>query len=34
MKPPWDAPWGQRYAILHDPDGYQVELFAWGEQPG
>jgi catechol 2,3-dioxygenase-like lactoylglutathione lyase family enzyme len=29
VKPPWDAPWGQRYAILRDPDGYQVELFAW-----
>jgi catechol 2,3-dioxygenase-like lactoylglutathione lyase family enzyme len=29
VKAPWDAPWGQRYAILHDPDGYQVELFAW-----
>jgi catechol 2,3-dioxygenase-like lactoylglutathione lyase family enzyme len=26
---PWDAPWGQRYAIVRDPDGYQVELFAW-----
>jgi len=29
VKDPWDAPWGQRYAILRDPDGYQVELFAW-----
>jgi catechol 2,3-dioxygenase-like lactoylglutathione lyase family enzyme len=29
VKEPWDAPWGQRYAILRDPDGYQVELFAW-----
>jgi catechol 2,3-dioxygenase-like lactoylglutathione lyase family enzyme len=29
VKPPWDAPWGQRYAIVKDPDGYQVELFAW-----
>jgi len=29
VKSPWDAPWGQRYAILQDPDGYQVELFAW-----
>ena len=27
-------PWGQRYAILRDPDGYQVELFAWVKQPG
>ena len=34
VKAPWDAPWGQRYAILHDPDGYQVELFAWLKQPG
>jgi catechol 2,3-dioxygenase-like lactoylglutathione lyase family enzyme len=31
VKVPWDAPWGQRYAILHDPDGYQVELFAWNK---
>jgi catechol 2,3-dioxygenase-like lactoylglutathione lyase family enzyme len=27
-KPPWDAFWGQRYAILHDPDGNTVDLFA------
>jgi catechol 2,3-dioxygenase-like lactoylglutathione lyase family enzyme len=27
-KAPWDAPWGQRYAIVHDPDGNAVELFA------
>jgi len=27
-KEPWDAPWGQRYAILHDPDGNGVDLFA------
>ena len=27
-KAPWDAPWGQRYAILHDPDGNGVDLFA------
>jgi catechol 2,3-dioxygenase-like lactoylglutathione lyase family enzyme len=27
-KAPWDAPWGMRYAILHDPDGNSVELFA------
>jgi catechol 2,3-dioxygenase-like lactoylglutathione lyase family enzyme len=26
--PPWDAPWGQRYARLRDPDGNRVELFA------
>jgi catechol 2,3-dioxygenase-like lactoylglutathione lyase family enzyme len=27
-KAPWDAFWGQRYAIIHDPDGNSVELFA------
>ena len=27
-KAPWDAFWGQRYAIVHDPDGNSVELFA------
>jgi catechol 2,3-dioxygenase-like lactoylglutathione lyase family enzyme len=25
---PWDAFWGQRYAVLHDPDGLAVDLFA------
>ena len=25
---PWDAFWGQRYAIVTDPDGNHVELFA------
>ncbi|MEO5898702.1 MAG: VOC family protein [Ilumatobacteraceae bacterium] len=25
---PWDAFWGQRYAIVHDPDGNPVDLFA------
>ena len=25
---PWDAFWGQRYALLRDPDGHQVDLFA------
>jgi catechol 2,3-dioxygenase-like lactoylglutathione lyase family enzyme len=25
---PWDAFWGQRYAILRDPDGNDVALFA------
>ncbi len=25
---PWDAPWGQRYAIAEDPDGYKVDLYA------
>ena len=28
-KEPWDAPWGQRYALVQDPDGHQVDLFAW-----
>lgn len=27
-KQPWDAFWGQRYAIVKDPDGNSVELFA------
>ncbi len=25
---PWDAFWGQRYAIVEDPDGNRVSLFA------
>jgi catechol 2,3-dioxygenase-like lactoylglutathione lyase family enzyme len=25
---PWDAFWGQRYAIIKDPDGHTVDLFA------
>lgn len=25
---PWDAPWGMRYAVVHDPDGSTVDLFA------
>ncbi|WP_329137620.1 VOC family protein [Streptomyces sp. NBC_01476] len=25
---PWDAFWGQRYAVVHDPDGNTVDLFA------
>ena len=25
--PPWDAFWGQRYAVVHDPDGNGVDLF-------
>jgi catechol 2,3-dioxygenase-like lactoylglutathione lyase family enzyme len=25
---PWDAFWGQRYAVLHDPDGTAIDLFA------
>lgn len=26
--PPWDAFWGQRYAVVLDPDGNPVDLFA------
>ncbi|MBG0563061.1 VOC family protein [Actinoplanes aureus] len=25
---PWDAEWGQRYAVVHDPDGNGVDLYA------
>src|SRR5690348_13677153 len=27
-KEPWDAFWGQRYAMINDPDGNHIELFA------
>ena len=27
-KEPWDAFWGQRYAMLLDPDGVEVSLYA------
>ena len=27
-KEPWDADWGHRYAVVHDPDGNGVDLFA------
>jgi catechol 2,3-dioxygenase-like lactoylglutathione lyase family enzyme len=27
-KAPWDAFWGMRYAMLHDPDGNGIDLFA------
>jgi catechol 2,3-dioxygenase-like lactoylglutathione lyase family enzyme len=27
-KAPWNAFWGQRYAIIKDPDGHTVDLFA------
>lgn len=27
-KAPWDAAWGQRYAVVDDPDGNAVDLFA------
>jgi catechol 2,3-dioxygenase-like lactoylglutathione lyase family enzyme len=26
-KEPWDAFWGMRYAVLHDPDGNGVDLY-------
>lgn len=25
---PWDAVWGQRYAIIDDPDGNAIDLYA------
>jgi catechol 2,3-dioxygenase-like lactoylglutathione lyase family enzyme len=28
VKQPWDAFWGQRYAVVADPDGYMGDLFA------
>jgi catechol 2,3-dioxygenase-like lactoylglutathione lyase family enzyme len=27
-KEPWDAPWGQRYALVRDPDGNSTDLFS------
>jgi catechol 2,3-dioxygenase-like lactoylglutathione lyase family enzyme len=27
-KDPWDAEWGQRYALLGDPDGVRINLYA------
>ena len=27
-KEPWDAVWGQRYALLGDPDGVRVNLYS------
>ncbi len=27
-KEPWDAFWGQRYAVVVDPDGNPIDLFA------
>jgi len=27
-KAPWDAFWGQRYAMVDDPDGNVIDLFA------
>ncbi|WP_437025212.1 VOC family protein [Streptomyces sp. enrichment culture] len=31
---PWDAVWGQRYAVVRDPDGNGVDLFAPSEGGG
>jgi catechol 2,3-dioxygenase-like lactoylglutathione lyase family enzyme len=31
-KAPWDAFWGQRYAVVVDPDGNLIDLFAALEQ--
>lgn len=28
VRAPWDAVWGQRYAVVEDPDGYRVDLYA------
>lgn len=25
---PWNADWGQRYAVVLDPDGNGIDLFA------
>lgn len=30
---PWDAVWGQRYAIVHDPDGNTIDIFAEAGSP-
>jgi catechol 2,3-dioxygenase-like lactoylglutathione lyase family enzyme len=27
-KEPWDAFWGQHYAVVKDPDGYMVDLYS------
>lgn len=29
QKEPWDAFWGQRYAIVIDPSGYLIDLYAY-----
>jgi catechol 2,3-dioxygenase-like lactoylglutathione lyase family enzyme len=33
-KVPWDAFWGQRYAVAVDPDGNHVSLFAYLPKKG
>jgi catechol 2,3-dioxygenase-like lactoylglutathione lyase family enzyme len=30
---PWDAPWGQRYAVVYDPDGNLVDLCGGARAP-
>jgi catechol 2,3-dioxygenase-like lactoylglutathione lyase family enzyme len=32
-KAPWDAFWGQRYAIVHDPDGNGIDLYSASAAP-
>ena len=31
---PWDAFWGQRYAVVLDPDNHLIDLFAPQEKAG
>jgi catechol 2,3-dioxygenase-like lactoylglutathione lyase family enzyme len=28
VKEPWNAFWGQRYAVVEDPDGYKIDLYS------
>ncbi|MGO3326719.1 VOC family protein [Gordonia sp. (in: high G+C Gram-positive bacteria)] len=30
VRPPFDAPWGQRYATVRDPNGNEVDVYAAG----
>jgi uncharacterized glyoxalase superfamily protein PhnB len=32
--PPWDAFWGMRYAVVRDPDGVELSLYASLPQGG
>ncbi|WP_124248663.1 VOC family protein [Gordonia sp. X0973] len=34
IKPPADMPWGQRFAVVADPDGYRVGLKAERDSSG
>lgn len=27
LAPPWDAFWGQHYAVIRDPDGTRIDLY-------